>query len=214
MVEGALLLDGCSIFNRVRLNEWQQDERSDRQLWIGQGVGIGVNSNWRSSAANSTLNLNRDEEAELRDHIEAMNQVNKTGKWWKQWKGHIAAILGLVTTTAKIAVGLKVAAGGAFVDFNCAAFSLKAGMAGLKATSVMTVAGPAVLLGVGVAAAVYFIPWDDFVSWVESLFSRLCRWIVGVWEAFQTWFNQWWNQKQNDRAARPPNMGSRPMRVD
>jgi hypothetical protein len=168
---------------------------------------MGVDPKWRSSAANGAINLDRDQQAELKSHLQTMRKGNMHRNWWKRWRGPIAAILGIVTTTGKIAVGLKVAAGGAFVDFNCAAFSLKAGIAGLKASSVMTVAGPAVLLGVGVAAAVYFIPWDDVISWIGILFSRFCSWIMRLWEDFQTW----WHQGQVDRTARSSKKRSRPM---
>lgn len=216
---GRLLIAGNSTFNKVSLDKWQEEERNGRKLLVGDGVGVRVHSKWRSSAASSVFNLDKKEQEELKAHLEAMREVKMHKNWWKNWKGPVAAILGLVTTTGKIVVGLKVAAGGAFVDFNCAAFSLKAGTVGFKASTVATVMGPAVLLGVGVAAAVYFIPWDDLISWIGSLISRLSSWIARLWEGFLSWWNQWlediqtWcRQWQDDHAARPSKRGSRPMR--
>jgi hypothetical protein len=216
---GILLITGDSTFNKISLDKWQEEERNGRKLWVGDGVGVKVDSKWRSSAASSAFNLNKEQQEELKAHLEAMREGKMHKNWWKKWKGPVAAILGLVTTTSKIAMGLKVAAGGAFVYFNCAAFSLQAGVVGLKASTVMTVIGPAVLLGVGVAAAVYFIPWGDLISWIGSLISRLSSWIMRLWEGFLSWWSQWqediqtwWRQRQVNHAARSSKRGTRPTR--
>ncbi|KAH8756796.1 hypothetical protein F5882DRAFT_523844 [Hyaloscypha sp. PMI_1271] len=205
---GRLLIAGDSTFNKISLDKWQEEERNGRKLLVGDGVGVRVDSKWRSSAASSAFNLNKEQQEELKAHLEAMRKGKMHRNWWKKWKGPVAAILGLVTTTGKIAVSLKVAAGGAFVNFNCAAFSLQAGVVGLKASAVTTAVGSAFLLGVGVAAAVYFIPWGDLISWIGSLISRISSWIVRLWEDIQTW----WRQRQADHAARSLKRGSRPMR--
>lgn len=216
---GRLLIAGTSTFNKISLDKWQEEERNGRKLLVGTGVGVRVDSKWRSSAASSAFDLNKEQQGELKAHLEAMQRGKMHRNWWKKWKGPVAAILGLVTTTSKIVVGLKVAAGGAFVNFNCAAFSLQAGIVGLKASTVLTVMGPAVLLGVGVAAAVYFIPWGDLISWIGSLISRVSSWIVRLWEGFLSWWSQWqediqtwWRQKQVDHVAQSSRRGSRPMR--
>ncbi|RDW58658.1 hypothetical protein BP6252_13134 [Coleophoma cylindrospora] len=212
---GRLLIAGDSTFNRISIDEWQGEERNGRRLLLGDGVGMTVNSRWRSSVASSVYNLNQEQQEELKAHLEAMRDGKMHKKWWKQWKGPVAAILGLMTTTGKIVMGLKVSAGGAYVSFNCAAFSLQAGGGLFKTCTVATVMGPAVLLGVGVAAAVYFIPWGDLISWIGSLVSYLSSTIWRLWEGFLSWWNQWqediriwWSQQQ---AAQISRRGSRPM---
>lgn len=37
---------------------------------------------------------------------------------------------------------------------------------------------------VGVAVAVYFLPWADLLSWLRRIVSRLGCWIMGFWKEF------------------------------
>jgi hypothetical protein len=102
------------------------------------------------------------------------------GKWWREWKGPVAAILGLTVAAGKFAVGLKAAAGGVFIEYKLGLMSLKVAAGVAKTSALVTAAGSAVLLGAGVAAAVYFVPWDDVFSWIWD-------WICNLWASFRKW---------------------------
>jgi len=187
--DGVLLIPGNSTFNRISLGRWQEKARNRHKLLLGTNVGVKVDSNWHAPAASSN-ELTEDQKEALKTYLEAMQKGGKHKKWWNEWKGPVAAILGLVVTTGQIAMDLKVAAGGAFVSFECAAFSLQTGAAWFQASTVTTVMGPAVLLGVGVAAAVYFIPWGDLISWIRGLVSSLSSWFVSLWGEFLSWLSK------------------------
>ncbi|KAF3771377.1 hypothetical protein M406DRAFT_320789 [Cryphonectria parasitica EP155] len=43
------------------------------------------------------------------------------------------------------------------------------------------------LAGVGVAAAIYFVPWDTVWSWFRASFGALLSWLMRAWENFKSW---------------------------
>jgi hypothetical protein len=55
-------------------------------------------------------------------------------------------------------VKVKTAAGGIYVKYKFGALAVKVGTIMAKESVIATAAGPAILLGVGVTTAVYFVP--------------------------------------------------------
>jgi hypothetical protein len=205
--DGQLLINGASTFHKVRLDGWQEKGRKQR-LYLGPGVKIQVSFSRNSSWANSGNNLSASQRQELRQHLQGMRETTMNGKWWHQWKGPIATILALVTGTGKLAIGLKAAAGGVYVNFQLGAMTLKVGAAAMKASAIATAAGPAILLGAGVAVAVYFIPWDDVFVWLKDVLSCFLDWISALWASFRSWLGR---QMQNNHTDESSGRGSIPM---
>ncbi|ORY59254.1 uncharacterized protein BCR38DRAFT_412955 [Pseudomassariella vexata] len=80
-----------------------------------------------------------------------------------QWKDFVPGIFGVAVTGAKLAIAMKASACCLIVNFIFGAIALKAGWFSVQASTIATATGPAVPLGVGFAATVYFIPWGDLL---------------------------------------------------
>ena len=100
-------------------------------------------------------------------------------------KGTVATILTLVIGTYKSVTGMKTELGGIDVKYAFGLSAAELGMAGAKITSVATAAGPAIVLGVVAAAAVYFIPWDVVFDYLKTGLSWLWDKICKLWERFK-----------------------------
>ncbi|KAH9207415.1 hypothetical protein DL95DRAFT_450347 [Leptodontidium sp. 2 PMI_412] len=188
---GVLFIDGASTFNRVRMDRWG-DVPPTRELKLEGRIAFRVDANWSNSGAGFRSNypLSSSGQRQVATHLSDMEMAYKRGEWWQDWKGAIAGILGLVTAGSKFAMGLDATAKGMFVQFQWGGMSLKAASASSKLATMATGAGPAVVLGVGVAAAVYFIPWVDMFNWLEeNVFSRFRSWFAALWEHFRSWLN-------------------------
>lgn len=84
---------------------------------------------------------------------------------------------------------MHLSAKGAYVAFRFGSTFVQAGAGALDFSASAAFVGPPILLGVGVAAAVYFIPWDrllkllggllrfilELVEWVDEQDSFLLR---------------------------------------
>ncbi|KAJ0277262.1 hypothetical protein CBS470a_010366 [Colletotrichum nupharicola] len=79
------------------------------------------------------------------------------------------------------------AVGGVYVKYAFGFHALELGAAGAKAATVVTAAGPAVVMGVTAAAAVYFIPWESLMDWLKGALSFLWGKVCAVWERFKDW---------------------------
>ncbi|KAF4966961.1 hypothetical protein F66182_17945, partial [Fusarium sp. NRRL 66182] len=102
------------------------------------------------------------------------------GNWWREWRGTVATILGLVVSAGTLVINLKATAGGIFVEYKLGIMSVKVAAGAVKTSALVTAAGPAVLLVAGFAAAVYFVSWDKVFSWMKSFFSRIWDWICDL----------------------------------
>ncbi|KAJ3494585.1 hypothetical protein NLG97_g3985 [Lecanicillium saksenae] len=154
---GHLLIDGKSTYHETRLDKWQAHRHKHHELVIGHSRGC-------------RANFTEEEQEELKSHFQGFQA--KPGRTnWNDVKGRVAAILGLAVGSVKFALGFKAVAGGVYLKYAFGLHSLELGMAGAKVASVATVAGSAVVLGVGVAAAVYFVPWGALFTWLQRKFS-------------------------------------------
>lgn len=195
-----LFVSGTSTYNGVRLDEWAATRHS-RKVLLGRGVHVEVDlagSHRWDSAASVLSSAQRDE---IRAHLQRMHNTRMSGNWWREWKGTVAAILGIVVTGAKLTFGMKAAVGGIFVNWSFAGHVFQAGAFGAKASAVATAAGPAVLLGAGVAAAVYFVPWESLFQWLRGALSRIWDWICDLWEGIQKLLSK--NRSRHRYGARP-----------
>ena len=173
-----------STFAGIRISDWHEEERS-RELYVREGIGIQSSFDKFNFKAGSVNSLSSSEKERMYQTFQDMRNTDMSGKWWREWKGKIATLVGLTVGAGKAAIGMHATATGVFIDMKYGLFALKAG--GIKASAVVTAAGSAFLLGVGVAAAVYFIPWDDFFSWLGNLISKFFSWLWKVWQDFMEW---------------------------
>ena len=186
------------------MDTWQEKERKDNKLYVGSGVGIEYElaqiRSWRGTQGS---NISYTDQESLRSHVRGMNGAEMKGNWWREWRGTVATILGLVVSAGTLVINLKATAGGIFVEYKLGIMSVKVAAGAVKTSALVTAAGPAVLLGAGVAAAVYFVPWDKVFSWMKSFFSRIWDWICDLCEKFANWKSE---QAQRSK-ARPTNTG-------
>ncbi|GAB1315445.1 hypothetical protein MFIFM68171_05655 [Madurella fahalii] len=191
----------------------EMEERRKHKFYLGPSVRIRVGmdqgSPW-SSAMRSSESLSSEDKEKLRTHLQAMENADMDGKWWRAWKGPVSAILGLAVAAGKLAIGLEATVAGIFVEYTFGYMSWKAAAAAPKTSVTMTAAGSAILLGVGVAAAVYVIPWDGLFSWFRGFFASIWDWMCNVWAKFKSWL---FGEEEKSRApnARDPGGRSSPM---
>ncbi|KAK2735465.1 hypothetical protein CKAH01_01846 [Colletotrichum kahawae] len=211
-----LHLDGASTFGGSMIQRWAQKEHR-RRLFLGPAVLIDIDpeeKSWANSEQAFKQNLSSREKTRIRRHVEKMKKTSVDGgEWWKRWRGSLASILGILACGAKLAVSIKASAGGALFQFQYGLLNIKVGAACAKASAVMTAAGPAVLIGVGVAAAVYFLPWDSILEWLGGVLSWVSDGFIAIWEMFKDWMASWnqshkdyqrrWEEKGNGRVPRP-----------
>jgi len=181
-----LFVDGSSTYNDVRLDKWQAHRHKYHTLVIGHESGVRIKltdivnlSNW----ARCRSNFSESEQAELRQHFGTLSGKSR----WDEVKGTVAAIVGIAVGTVKLGVSLSGAAGGIYVKYTFGFHALELGAAGAKMTAVVTAAGPAVVLGVTAAAAVYFVPWESLFDWLKR--TLFCLWdkICALWQRFKDW---------------------------
>jgi hypothetical protein len=201
-----LLINGSSTFGEVRLDMWQAKRRK-RSIYLGLGVQIKVELNGNSSWARSTNEFDAFQQEELRRYVRSMGHIS-TNSAWDEWKGPVAVILGLAVGAGKFAFSMKVAAGGMYAKYKFGMLAVELGAAGAKGSVVATAAGPAILLGVGVAAAVYFIPWDSVFKWLEKVIAWLWEGMKAIWARFQSWVTSFFGNDVAEEESFMP----RPMR--
>ncbi|KAK4139113.1 uncharacterized protein C8A04DRAFT_33424 [Dichotomopilus funicola] len=191
-----LIINGASTFRNVCLDEWEAKPRMSHssrrpppEVWLHLGVSIAVDTthgSWnRFTAESKSLSsmMSETNKASLSGHFAAMENTDMHGArdhddggWWKNWRGprrwgRAAA--------AVYAGAVHAMAAGASVNFAWGALSVKAGAGMAAVTGDVTTAGTAVacvggavLLGAGVAAAVYFVLW----GYVFGMLKRALSW--------------------------------------
>ncbi|KAK7955928.1 uncharacterized protein PG986_005150 [Apiospora aurea] len=105
--------------------------------------------------------------------------------WWEKWEKPIGHIIGILTG-AKNAQSMRATAGGMFVEYHFGAAALSIGAAGLP-QAITLAAGPATMLGVGAAAAAYFVPWDAVFKWLWGVIRKMFQSFLAVWERLMRW---------------------------
>ncbi|KAI8715472.1 hypothetical protein NCS52_01055000 [Fusarium sp. LHS14.1] len=186
---------GWSTYRGIRFDEW--DGQGDKELWFGPGIAIKVDPRRSNlwSPKDSSFTANNEDKDTLRRYFEGLQSIPMEGNWWQKWKSAISLILGVLGGGAKLAVSMNVTAAGAYIHYQSwTGSSVKLGCGGMKAS--MEASGGAVLVGAGVAAAVYFIPWDVVLGWMDSLFSWL-------WEGFKSMVSKFWEWMKSFWASNP-----------
>ena len=186
-----LTLNGMSTYVGTRVDEWQSlANKEGREFWLGHKVLIRPDilhsPCWAHSSRQNFSRMDGREER-LHGHFDYMERTAMDSPdWWERWRGSIAGILGLAAGSAKLLAGFDATAKGIYLQYQFGIFSKLTFAAGsASAKTVVSVAGPAVLLGVGVAATVYFVPWDSVYSWLTDAFSWLWKKIVALWKKFK-----------------------------
>jgi hypothetical protein len=202
-----LLINGASTFGHIRLDEWEgvKAKRRPGQIWLHPGVAIAADPRrpmW-AGIRRSFTGSEEDKEV-LRSHFSSMEEAKMGDRWWKKWRGPLAAILGILAGGAMFAGAVTAAAAGAYVNFAWGSLSFKAGAAAATVTG--AACGSAILLGSGVAAAVYFIPWESIFDMLRSALSWLWNKVVSLWERFRSWWDTYWSGNEKCRRQRPMSM--------
>ncbi|OTA62650.1 hypothetical protein K449DRAFT_422176 [Hypoxylon sp. EC38] len=187
--KGRLLIDGSSTYHNVRLDKWEAHRHKNHTLILGfqRGVriklaGITPNTPW-ARIVRAREDFTSSEQDDLLSQFEKLAHNSE----WEEIKGTVAAIMTLVVGTYKSVTGMKTELGGIDVKYAFGLSAAELGMAGAKITSVATAAGPAIVLGVVAAAAVYFIPWDVVFDYLKTGLSWLWDKICKLWERFKCW---------------------------
>lgn len=167
-----IFIDGASTFRRERLEEWESTKHK-WEIILGPNVAVKVDligSHWDSSFRSSNT-ASAAEKEQIFEYLYGLAQDPIADSWWQQLKGLIACIVGILVGVGKFAMGVKVSASGLFVNFKFGVVSLQAGSATVNASAVISAVGPPILLGGVAAAAVYFIHWGQFFSYLKSIMS-------------------------------------------
>ena len=191
--EGDLILDGASMLNRTRLDEWSRRTHK-RKFTHSKGVSIRP-SNFGSGSwsALSSHYIDEDDMEQIRSHLRQMHNQLMEESWRERMKGAVAAlaaISGLAIGTFKAWAALSCSAKGIFISLKCGEVALQADGFSFKLLTAMQVVTPPVAVGVGVAALVYFIPWDEFFSWLGGWLKRI---FTGIWDNICSLWNKIWS---------------------
>lgn len=187
--EGCLIINGSATFAGARMDEWHSSRPKRRDVYLGKGVCIQVDSDTAPSWLGSTDSLSYEQRQIVRGYMQRMQNTNMKGCWWKKWRSLIAGFLGVVITSVKLAAGFKASASSVFVNFKLGTAVLQAGAFKTSLSAIATAAGPAVLLGASAAACVYFIPWEDLFVWLRGAFDTLWDWITSLWSKLKIWLD-------------------------
>lgn len=193
-----LILNGSSRFCGVRLDEWQSRRVGEHNVILGPGVVIQLQplSNgaaripWTARDALEGAVLGRQQREEVARHLRELCEARCEGSpQWETWRGPVNKMLDVAAGSTTAAQVVECYANGIVVQ--AATKVAECGLDGLLRVSagLLCVAGPGkvALAGVGVAAAIYFVPWDTVWGWFRAAFGALLTWIMRAWENFKSW---------------------------
>lgn len=178
--EDHLLLEDFSTFCNNTLRKWEdrpRDFRNHRFCVLGD-VYLRLNID---TAGDSDLpSVSGDQTQKL---VYAMSEVDHLSQndanFWESWKGLIATLLGVTAGVTKFQAGMKLTGAG-FYCSHWLGIKLFGGYISTSAT--ISAAAPAVGMALGVAAAVYFIPWDSLWAYFQRLVGNLWDSVCGIWD--------------------------------
>ncbi|KAE9364155.1 hypothetical protein N431DRAFT_473762 [Stipitochalara longipes BDJ] len=186
-----LTLNGMSTYVGTRVDEWQSRPNEEkREFFLGENViikpDIRNSPSWKGSSGEHFSKMDGREE-QLHQHFDYMNRTPiNAPNWWELWSGCIGGILGLAAGSPELVAGIKATTKGIYLQYQ---FGIrpkgKSNAGSAKPTMVTSAAGPATLLCLGVAATIYFVPWDSVYSWLTDAFSWLWKKIVALWQKFK-----------------------------
>ncbi|KAK8105312.1 hypothetical protein PG999_008671 [Apiospora kogelbergensis] len=210
-------------------SEVLNDPIASRELQVGGGQQmeqsmprklVPAGGGWGDSYTLSLSNSDKNEVYELFNSLhygqeednlcygpngETMQMQRPPQPWWEKWQGPIGHIIGILTG-AKNAHSMRATAGGMFVEYHFGAAALSIGAAGLP-QAITLAAGPAVMLGVGAAAAVYFVPWEAVFKWLWGVVKKMFQSFLAVWERLMRWVAS----KLSGSSSEGKNKDGRPM---
>jgi hypothetical protein len=199
---GQLIIDGASTLNGTRIDEWEAKRRR-QQLWFDPQVHIRVsNLDDMSLWGRSVGGLTSGQQDMLLPLLKNLNDTSNEGSCWNRWRGVIAIIAGTAAGTAKCLAGIDLSAKGVYVAFQLGKLSFHAGGGSIKLLAVAKVAAPPILIGAGVAAAIYFIPWDRFFDWLWGVLGSFWNWLRSLISGFRSLIESW--QEQSEQAEKRP----------
>ncbi|KAM0554977.1 hypothetical protein ACHAPJ_006715 [Fusarium lateritium] len=182
--EGMLLIDGASQFDGIYLDEWESHDHDFAQIYLGQNVCIQVDPTQCPAWSKSMADVPYATKQKVREY---MSQTNESSQWDK-WKLQVAAIVGTLVTGVKIFAKMDASASSSFFRFKLGDLALEWGRSSGSLSTVVTAAGPAVLLGAGAALAIYVIPWEKVFSWLEGVIGSWGSWFQSLWTRFCDWW--------------------------
>lgn len=185
-----LILNGSSTFCGVRLDEWQTKRASEHNIILGPGVVIQLSMGIPWTARDALGSISKKQREEVTRHFREMCEAKyQDSPQWDQWKGPVNKLLDVAAGTATATQVVECYANGIVVQ--AATKLTECGIDGALRISagLLCVSGPGkiALAGVGVAAAIYFVPWDTVWSWFRAAFGALLSWIIRAWENFKSW---------------------------
>ncbi|KXH57231.1 hypothetical protein CNYM01_12582 [Colletotrichum nymphaeae SA-01] len=187
---GQLCINRSSTFRGTKIYDWQS-RRHKGSLFFGPNVVIPIDPRgepWTEAKRTFERDFTVDEKQKLRRQFEKMRSQPMDGNGWlKEWKGIIASVMGVIAGGSKLVAAITASTGGVFVHYQYGIMSLKVGAAFAKGSMIATAAGPAIFVGVGVAAAVYFIPWETLLDWLGDMFSWARDILRRLWSYVQDW---------------------------
>lgn len=200
--EVELMIDGASTFGGTRIDEWQR-KKHERQLWIDpNNVKIRVDSFDTGSSWSIPPSTN-EHKAEATRYIQHMQNTPMEGTWWEDWRAPLAALLGVAAGGVHLVTKMHLSAKGAYVAFRFGSTFVQAGAGALDFSASAAFVGPPILLGVGVAAAVYFVPWDSLLKLLGGFFASFWNWLSGLMNKIHSCFEEKNSKEKRSSRGRP-----------
>lgn len=192
---------GSSTYHNVRLDKWEAHTHKRHVLKLGHPMGVIIKLEGLMDIRSwcmASRSPDEDKQADLEENFE---RVRRHKGDWDEVRKPVAAIFGLLLGTTKFIAGLKLTAGGFYAKYAFGMHAAEIGMGGVKLTAVATAAGPAVVLGVAAAAAVYFIPWTDLFSWLKNAVSWMWDKVKDIWDTFICWLKRLFGFEQGGKGG-------------
>ncbi|KUI54702.1 hypothetical protein VP1G_02122 [Cytospora mali] len=185
-----LVLNGGSTFCGVRLDEWQTKRVGEHNVILGHDVVIQLSMGIPWTARDALAVISKQQREEVCRHFKEMCEAKCEGNpQWDKWREPVNKLLDVAAGTTSLAQVVECYAGGIVVEAATkltassieGAFRVSAGLLCLSGPGQMA------LVGVGAAAAIYYIPWDTVWGWFRSAFGAFLSWLVAAWENLKSW---------------------------
>lgn len=188
-----LILNGASTFCNIRLDEWQTKHAESHNLILGPGVVIQLSMGMPWTARDALAAISKKQREEVTQHFREMCEARyQDHAEWGKWKAPVNSLLDVAAGSASLTSVVECYANGIVVQ--AATKLAETGMDGVLRISagLLCVSGPGklALAGVGVAAAVYFVPWDTVWAWFRAAFGALLSWLLRAWENLKAWVSK------------------------
>lgn len=185
-----LVLNGGSTFCGVRLDEWQSKRVGEHNVILGHDVVIQLSMGIPWTARDALAAISKQQREEVCKHFKEMCEAKCDGNpQWNKWREPVNKLLDVAAGTSSLAQVVECYAGGIVVQAATnltasgidGAFRISAGLLCLSGP------GKIALVGVGAAAAIYYIPWDTVWGWFRNAFGAFLTWLMRAWENLKSW---------------------------